>query len=155
MLHRWRHLLQAASPVIFLVAISGCASSGANRPPAAAPDETGPPVLLERPPVLVVEAMVTDRKGAPVTTLRITDFQVSVDGRRRPGAALARLYRGPGAAALAWSVTSTAPGETQPVAESSRTILIVVDQPSLGPGDQTRARTIVGACLDTLGVADR
>ncbi len=156
MLLRWRLLLRAAWPVIFPIVLSGCASSGASRAPVAAPDEpSAPPVALERPPVLVVEAIVTDRKGAPVTTLRVSDFQVSVDGRRRPGAAVARLYRGPGAAALASSVASMAPGETQPVAESSRTIVIVVDQPSLGPGDLARARTIVGACLDTLGVADR
>jgi len=156
MLHRWRSLARAAWPVILLVALAGCASSGANRAPAAAPDEpSGPPIALERPPVLVVEAIVTDRKGAPVTTLRVSDFQVSVDGRRRPGAALARLYRGPGAAALAASVTSTAPGETQPVAEPSRTIVIVVDQPSLGPGDEQRARTIVEAWLAAVGVADQ
>lgn len=156
MLYRWRSLARAAWPVILLVALAGCASSGANRAPAAAPDEpSGPPIALERPPVLVVEAIVTDRKGAPVTTLRVSDFQVSVDGRRRPGAALARLYRGPGAAALAAAVTSTAPGETQPVAESSRTIVIVVDQPSLGPGDEQRARTIVEAWLAAVGVADQ
>ena len=156
MLHRWRLLVRAAWPVIFLVALAGCASSGANRAPAAAPDEpSGPPVVLERPPVLVVEAIVTDKKGAPVTTLRVSDFQVSVDGRRRPGAAVARLYRGPGAAALAASVTSTAPGETQPVAEPSRTIVLVIDQPSFGPGDETRARTIVEAWLAAVGVADQ
>ena len=80
---------------------------------------------------------------------------MSVDGRRRPGAAIARLYRGPGAAALASSVTSAAPGETQPVAESSRTIVVVLDQPSFGPGDENRARTIVDAWLAAVGVADQ
>ena len=85
MLHRWRLLARAVWPLILLVALAGCASSGANRAPAAAPDEpSAPPILLERPPVLVVEAIVTDKKGAPVTTLRVSDFQVSVDGRRRP-----------------------------------------------------------------------
>jgi hypothetical protein len=156
MLHRWRLCLRAAWPVILLVALSGCASSGANRAPAAAPDEpSGPPIALERPPVLVVEAIVTERKGAPVTTLRVSDFQVSVDGRRRPGAVLARLYRGPGAAALAASVTSVVPGETQPVAEPSRTIVVILDQPSFGPGDEQRARTIVEAWLAAVGVADQ
>ena len=156
MLHRWRLLLRAAWPAIFFLALAGCASSGANRPTTAAPDEpSGPPVALERPPVLVVEAIVTDRKGTPVTTLRVSDFQVSVDGRRRPGAAVARLYRGPGAAALAASITSTAPGETQPVAEPSRTIVLVLDQPSFAPGDEKRARTIVEAWLAAVGVADQ
>ncbi len=156
MLHRWRSLLRTVWPVIILVALAGCASSRANRAPAAAPDEpSGPPIALERPPVLVVEAIVTDKKGAPVTTLRVSDFQVSVDGRRRPGAAVARLYRGPGAAALASSITSTAPGETQPLAEPSRTIVVVLDQPSFGPGDETRARTIVEAWMAAVGVADQ
>jgi VWFA-related protein len=156
MLQCWRSLLRTAWPVIFLVALAGCASSGVNRAPAAAPDEPfGPPIALERPPVLVVEAIVTDKKGAPVTTLRVSDFQVSVDGRRRPGAAVARLYRGPGAAALASSITSATPGETQPVAEPSRTIVLVIDQPSFGPGDETRARTIVEAWMAAVGVADQ
>jgi VWFA-related protein len=156
MLHRWRLVARAAWPVILLVALAGCASSGANRAPAAAPDEPpAPPILLERPPVLVVEAIVTDKKGAPVTTLRVSDFQVSVDGRRRPGAVFARLYRGPGAAALASSITSTAPGETLPLAEPSRTIVIVLDQPSFGPGDESRARTIVEAWMAAVGVADQ
>ncbi len=156
MLHRWRLLARAAWPAILSMALAGCASSGANRAPAATPDEpTGPPVALERPPVLVVEAIVTDKKGAPVTTLRVSDFQVSVDGGRRPGVALARLYRGPGAAALAASVMSTAPGETQPIAEPSRTIVLILDQPSFGPGDETRARTIVNAWLAAAGVADQ
>ena len=149
-----RLLTWAAWPGVTALLLAGCASGGGSRPPVTAPAEPGPPVVLERPPVLVVETIVTDRKGAPVTTLRVTDFQVTVDGRRRPGAALARLYRGPGAAALAASVTATSAGETQPVAESARTIVIVVDQPSLGPGDQTRARQIVAACLDSLGIAD-
>jgi hypothetical protein len=156
MLHRWRLLARAAGPAAVLILVAGCASSGANRAPVAAPDEpSGPPVALERPPVLIVEAIVTDRKGAPVTTLRVSDFQVSVDGRRRPGAALARLYRGPGAAAMAASITSVAPGETQPIAEPSRTIVLVLDQPSFGPGDEARARTIVNAWLAAAGVADQ
>jgi hypothetical protein len=156
MRHPWRLLARAAWPVAFLPLLAACASSGAGRPPAAAPDEPpAPPVLLERPPVLVVEAIVLDRKGAPVTTLRVSDFQLSVDGRRRPGAAVARLYRGPGAAALAASVTPTAPGETQPVAEPARTFVVLVDQPSLGPGDEMRARTTVEAWLAAVGVADQ
>ena len=156
MLTRWPLLVRAAWPAVILPLLAGCASSGGSRAPAAAPDEpSGPPIVLERPPVLVVEAIVLDKKGAPVTTLHVRDFEISVDGRRRQGAAIARLYRGPGAAALASSVTSTAPGETQPVAESSRTVLVVLDQPSFGPGDETRARAIVDAWLAVIGVADQ
>ena len=157
MLHRWRLLTRVAWPALVLLPLlAGCASSGGTRAPLAAPDEPpAPPVLLERPPVLIVEAIVLDKKGAPVTTLRVSDFQVSVDGRRRPGAAVARLYRGPGAAALASSVTSSAPGDTQPIAESSRTMLVLIDQPSFGPGDETRARAIVEAWLTVVGVADQ
>jgi len=135
--------------------LAGCASSGAGRAAAPAPAEpSGPPLVLDRPPALVVEAIVTDKKGAPVDTLHVRDFEVSVDGRRRSGVAMARLYRGPGASVLAASAAGAAPGEAQPVAEPTRTIVLVVDQPSLGPGDEKRAHALVEACLGALGVAD-
>jgi hypothetical protein len=154
MLRRWRLLSRAAWPALILSLLAGCASPGVKRAAAPPAEPFGPPVVLERPPVLVVEAIVVDKKGAPVTTLHVRDFEVSVDGRRRPGAAIARLYRGPGAAAMAASITSTPPGETQPLAESARAIVIVVDQPSLGLGEEKRARSIVDDTLASLGVAD-
>jgi hypothetical protein len=151
--------MRAAGPAVFfavLLVLAGCATSVTNQ--VAGPPFVGlsrPPVVAEQPPVLAVAAIVVDKKGAVVTNLRARDFEVSVDGRRQPVATIARLYRGPGAASLASSAAPALRGEMRPLAEPSRTILIVLDQPSFGPGDGTRARAIVDSCLAVLGVADR
>lgn len=106
-------------------------------------------------PAQVVEAVVADRRGVPITDLRAADFEVTVDGKRRHGVALVRLYRGPGAAALVAQQAPPRAGELRPMAEPSRLVLIVIDQPSFLPGDQTRARLVADQCLGLLGLGDR
>jgi VWFA-related protein len=159
-LHGWRHLLRAAAPIAVLsvlAAAAACASAGGERPPSGptAVEPPSPPVTLDAPPSLVVEAIVTDKKGVPVEDLRVRDFQVSVDGRRRFGLALARLYRGPGAELLAQSRPATTSGEVAPLAEASRLMVIVVDQASLAPRDEVRARALAAAWLNLTGLSDR
>ena len=152
----WRLLRRVACPACLLLVLAGCATTGANHAEAPQPSEpAGQPVVLERPPVLVVEAIVVDKKGAPVDTLHVRDFWIEVDGRRRNGVALARLYQGPGASPLASSITATTPGEALPVAEPRRTVVMIVDQPSLSPGDERRAHETVDRCMTALGVSDR
>lgn len=159
MLDSRRRALRSARPIAVVLAVlaSACASpAGRNAVPAPAePAAVGPPVTLDAPPRLVVEAIVTDRKGVPVEGLGPRDFDVTVDGRRRLGVALARLYRGPGSDVLASTLTATRPGEVLPVAEQSRLVVLVVDQASLAPGDERRARPAAETCLGLLGLSDR
>jgi VWFA-related protein len=148
--HPSRHLLGFAGSIGVLAALATalpCAASGGQRP--------APPVTLDAPPSLVVEAIVTDKKGGPVEDLRVRDFEVAVDGRRRVGKALARLYRGPGAELLAASHEATTPGEVSAVAEPSRLMVLVVDQTSFAPQDEVRARALAEAWLDLTGLSDR
>ncbi len=142
-LHAWPGLLCAA-----LVAAAAAAGASAASP-------TLPPVTLGASPSLVVEVVVADKKGAPVEDLRARDFEVSVDGQRRGGVALARLYRGPGAALLASSRTTTKPGEVAPISEPSRVMVLVVDQASFAPGDEARARSLAETWLGMVGLSDR
>jgi hypothetical protein len=157
--YSWRHVLRVAAPIGALAALAAataCASTGGTRPSPdpGAVEPLSSPVTLDAPPSIVVEALVTDRKGIPVEDLRVRDFSVAIDGRRRFGLALARLYRGPGADLLAAARPSAAPGEVAPLAESSRLMVLVVDQASFAPGDDVAARALADAWLNLTGLSD-
>jgi VWFA-related protein len=157
MTHRWRLVVRAARTALFscvLCLLAACATTGGGGGPAV-PETTPAPVTLDHPPSLVVEAIVTDKKGAPAQDLRVTDFEVVVDGRRRPGLALGRMFRGPGADFAAASRGPGGPGEVLPLSEPSRVIVIVIDQASFSPGDERIARTAAEACINLLGLSDR
>ncbi len=154
--HRWRHLALAAVAAPLVLFAAACATTGGGR--AAAPAEPGAapvPVTLDRPPSLTIEVIVTDKKGLPAQDLRVTDFDVVVDGRRRPGLALGRLFRGPGAEFAAASRGPGGPGEVLPLSEPSRVIVVVVDQASFSPGDELGARAVAEASVGLLGLSDR
>ena len=153
---RLRRCLREVGAACLLAVATACATTGgAPRGGAPTVEPDTPPLTLDAPPKLVVEAIVVDKKGAPVEGLRARDFAVSIDGRRRAGMAIARLYRGPGANLLAASRTATTPGEVLPIPEPSRTIVAILDQASFFPGDETRAREVVNSCLALLGLSDR
>ena len=153
---RLRRCLREVGVACLLAVATACATTGgAPRGGAPTVEPDTPPLTLDAPPKLVVEAIVVDKKGAPVEGLRARDFAVSIDGRRRAGMAIARLYRGPGANLLAASRTATTPGEVLPIPEPSRTIVAILDQASFFPGDETRAREVVNSCLTLLGLSDR
>jgi len=153
---RLRRCLREVGVACLLAVATACATTGgAPRGGAPTVEPDTPPLTLDAPPKLVVEAIVVDKKGAPVEGLRARDFAVSIDGRRRAGMAIARLYRGPGANLLAASRTATTPGEVLPIPEPSRTVVAILDQASFFPGDETRAREVVNSCLALLGLSDR
>jgi hypothetical protein len=156
MKRRWRPVLRAARTAPLLCLLAACATTGGSRPAGPVVPGTVPaPVTLERPPSLVVEAIVTDRKGAPAQNLRVTDFDVVVDGRHRTGLALGRLFRGPGAEFLAASRGPGGPGEVLPLSEPSRVVVLVIDQASFSPGDERAARSVAESCVGLLGLSDR
>jgi len=153
---RLRRCLREIGVACLLAVATACATTGgAPRGGAPTVEPDTPPLTLDAPPKLVVEAIVVDKKGAPVEGLRARDFAVSIDGRRRAGMAIARLYRGPGANLLAASRTATTPGEVLPIPEPSRTIVAILDQASFFPGDETRAHEVVNSCLALLALSDR
>jgi VWFA-related protein len=156
MIDRWRPALRAACTGPLLCLLAACATShgGGSGSVPALPAAAPAPVTLEHPPGLIVEAIVTDRQGAPAHDLKVTDFEVTVDGRRRAGLALGRLYRGPGADFSA-SRGPGGPGEVQPLSESSRIVVMVVDQASFSPGDERAARAAVETLVGMLGLSDR
>ena len=140
---------------IVVAASCGVLALAEGRPgPLVTPSHQTPQAGPVAPP-LVVDAIVVDKKGAPVDDMRASDFTVSVDGKPRTGVAIARLYRGPGAAGLVMARQATPPGEMRPLAEPSRVVLLVVDQGSFLPGDERRARLIIENCLGLLGLGDR
>jgi hypothetical protein len=120
MLDRVVRVAMVVSPLCLVAAGAGLTSSlraaGPQRLPA---DPQLPPASLGAPPALIVDAIVVDRKGAPVEDMRARDFEVIVDGRRRNGVAMARAYREPGAAGVAALRPATVPGEVQPIVEPS------------------------------------
>jgi hypothetical protein len=126
----------------------------AQAPPPSAPAPTASALSLDTPPVLVVEAIVTDKKGAPAQNLRVMDFDVTAGGRRRLGLSIARLYRGPGAEAAAKAGQSVA-GEAWPLTEPVRTVVFVFDQASYGPGEERTARAAAQSLAGLLALSDR
>ena len=145
----------AIVPVLVLAAVVGGAAATGRASAHQAAGQPPPPAALAGPPALVIEAIVTDKKGASVEDLRAGDFEVSVDGERRQAVTIARLYRGPGADVLAASRTEVTPGEVRPLAESSRLMVFVIDQASFAPGDEPRARALAETWLGMLGLSDR
>ncbi len=153
MTFRRRQVVRAVRAVPLLCLLAACATTGGRAP--ADPGAPPAPVTLDRPPSLVVETIVTDRKGAPAQDLRVTDFDVVVDGKKRTGLALGRLFRGPGAEFLASSRGPGGPGEVLPLAEQERIIVMVVDQASFSAGDERSAEEAGQAIVGMLGLSDR
>jgi VWFA-related protein len=105
-------------------------------------------------PSFIIDAIAIDRQGNLADDLRAADFDVMVDGQRRP-LMLGRLYRGPGATLQAAGRQGLAPGEADALAEPSRIVLLVIDQASFLPGDERRIRLVADNCLGLLGLSDR
>jgi hypothetical protein len=156
MMRRWLYRLSVACALGWGLIAVGCASSMVRDQPAAPPEDIFNRVSkFPAAKAVVVEAIALDRKGAQVVDMRPADFLVTVDGRRPVDVAMGRLYRGPGASALRDMQDPDAPDVLPPVIEPNRLIVIVVDQASLLPGDERRARLVVESCLTHFGLTER
>lgn len=153
------HARLSLIPLLFAMSACATGTGGGRRsePPPSEPATAGTPgtVSLETPPELAIEVVVTGRSGRPVGLMRASDFRVTVDGRRRLGLSISRLYRGPGAEYSAAQHPAGLPGEVQPLYEPKRTVLLVIDQSSLLHGEETMAREAAEACLNLLGISDQ
>jgi VWFA-related protein len=102
---------------------------------------------------LTVDVTVVDSEGRPVTDLRASEFQVSVDGARRrvTSAEWVPLSRPTGdreRSALPEGFTSNQNRG------GGRLILVVVDQPSIRPGASPGIRSAMDTFLDELEPSD-
>ena len=145
-----------ARALLAALVAAGCASS----PPREGPRESPADILarIAQLPVasaIVVDAIAVDRKGAPVVDMTSADFDVVREDSRALSMAVGRLYRGPGSADMADQQDPASLDELAPRAEPSRIVVIVIDQGSLLPGDERRARLVAENCIALLGLSDR
>jgi len=99
---------------------------------SAAPEKGSEPPLVVRLGVdlVQIDAVVTDKKGRPVTDLVAADFEVLQDGR--PRAVTQAAYMGSAAAAGApGPAASSLGGEAPPADELSEALVFVVDDLAL------------------------
>lgn len=108
------------------------------------------------PPATTLDVVALDREGRFAEGLGPADFVVTLDGARRPVLWVRRVSRGPGAAteAAARAAAAAAPGVAY-AAEPARTVVVVVDQPSIQRGDEREVVQAAGRFLDRLGLNDR
>jgi VWFA-related protein len=104
---------------------------------------------------VVIDAVLVDGQGRPVTGAGPGDFNVTIDGRSRTVLSVAHVFRGPGAAAAADAARAALPPGATASAEPSRTVLIAIDEASIGRGEESSAVTVAARLIDRFGPDDR
>jgi VWFA-related protein len=101
--------------------------------------------------IVVIDATVVAREGSPIEGLKPEQFEVFIDGRRRPvlSADFVRAARSPGgAAATGTSITG------QPAGGDGRIIMLAVDEASFPMPAQQSAREAVTRVVDRVAPED-
>jgi VWFA-related protein len=104
-------------------------------------------------PTVFVDAVVIDDAGRPVTTLKPSEFRVTVDKEPRQVESIRYVFRGPGAVTSA-SLADPA-REAPAAAEHGRLVLVVVDETSIQPGQEKPVVAATARILDELAAGDR
>jgi VWFA-related protein len=99
-----------------------------------------------------VEVQVVDRDGIPVTPLGLTDFEVKIDGRKRPVVSADLINYDP--ALIAKSVVPAPSLAELGKRPSDRMFILAVDEASLKPGDAMVAAQAGRKFIDTLHETD-
>jgi VWFA-related protein len=102
--------------------------------------------------VLTIDTSVTGPNDAPITDLKAEDFTVRIDGELRPVLTVHRY-----AAAPATAASDAAPvGRFTRAADAApgRAVVIVIDRPSLKPGNEKGAVEAAATLINSLGPAD-
>jgi hypothetical protein len=99
--------------------------------------------------------IVLDGKGRIPESISPADLGVTVDGRARTVAWIRRVSRGPGALADAAARRESGSAGIGYVAEPSRAVVLVIDEPSLPIGGERAVIQGAAAFLDRLGISDR
>jgi VWFA-related protein len=102
----------------------------------------------------IVDVTAFDREGRFVEDLRSADFTVTVDGVAKPVLWVRRVSRGPGAAGDAATRRAASAEDGLFGAEGERTVFVVIDEASIGRGDEKAVVQAVGTFLDRLGLDD-
>ncbi len=116
---------------------------------------TAPPSFPATARRVVVDVVVTDGAGVPVTGLTPADFEVSEDGRAQAVVSFDEI--GAPEPAAAPEQTLVAPSESAPAVPSrpSRLHVVALDDVNLTPCKMSRAKAAVAAFLQALPPADR
>jgi VWFA-related protein len=103
--------------------------------------------------LVLVDVQVTSKDGTPVEGLTAEQFEVAIDGKRRPVVNVEFLRYASGAAAS--PAGGSAPVHLEPALDEGRVIMIGVDQASLQVGSEPVAREAVTRLLEVVNPADR
>lgn len=130
----------------FGLAVAMATAAAAQEPEAEGAANQGIPPLLETVDVQVIniDAVVTDRKGQPITGLTIDDFEILENGKLQKitnfyevnDTQIRRVEQSPGAAEPTVVVEETVPGDRPP--QLRRRIIFFVDNLSLHPFNRNR-----------------
>src|SRR5688572_13201279 len=117
--------MEALKPINVGVLLIAAASLAAQQPPQR------PPAFKSSADVIAVDVQVVSRDGMPITGLTAEQFEVFIDGRRRPvqSAQFLRVAEPPPLAAKRGGAP-TAPALAAPARGDGRIIMIAVDQMS-------------------------
>jgi VWFA-related protein len=133
------------------MSLAWAASPSAAQAPAAAPGQ--PPRFATEASAVVLDVVVRDGRGRPVTGLTQEDFEVFEDRARQ----VVTVFEGPAAEATAPPRPRPAdqppiPGASAPPALQPRVVALVFEQ--LGPGARQLAGRAAHRLLDELGSGD-
>jgi VWFA-related protein len=104
-------------------------------------------------PTIFIDVGVVDDDGHAVTTVRPEDVRVVVDGERRSVVSLRFVHRGPAAETAARLADPVHDAPT--AAERTRSLLLLVDENSIAPGQEKAVVGAAGRLLEELGAADQ
>ncbi len=101
--------------------------------------------------LITVEVQVVDRDGTPMPTLTPADFEIKIDGRKRPVISADLISYDAGAVA-----TTTSPGQPPTTAprRDDRMYILAVDEGSFRPGDAMVVRDSARRFLKQLTPSD-
>ena len=112
------------------------------------------PVFRDSTDLVRVEFLALSKAGEPVPDLKPADLSVRMNGRERSIAMLQFVSLAEGGRRDSSDILPPAFG-TNSASEQGRSILLLLDDDSIGPGDEERVRESVAHLLDGLAARDR
>jgi hypothetical protein len=129
---------------VLALALISTAPSSQNTP--SAPQERGAGLMT-------ITFAATDKAGVPIADLRREEVSIRVDGRPREVRSLQFVAIAAGSGVAAAQVPP--PFASNNVAESGRTVALIIDDESFAPGGEVPLRRAVDRLLNRLNPSDR